>query len=87
VYFSKRGRNCPTSKSRLSLSSPFTKYFPFRALPKSLLQTAPSYPTEGRIAIVTNAGQDAMAAAALARNRDCRAACRERSRGAIDEQR
>ena len=42
---------------------------------------------EGRIAIVTNAGQDAMAAAALARKGIAGRVSRERSQGAIDEQR
>ena len=48
---------------------------------------APFRPGKGRIAIVTNAGQDAVAAAALARKGIAGRVSRERSQGAIDEQR
>jgi len=44
--------------------------------PKSHLELSPSRPTEGRIAIVTDAGWDAVDAAALAR---------EGSAGQVDE--
>ena len=46
------------------LSSPLCKNIPLPALPKSLLYPPPSRPMEGRIAIVTDAGRDAVDAAA-----------------------
>jgi hypothetical protein len=50
------------------VSSPFFKNFsPFRFIQISFL-FPPSTPPEGRIAIVTNAGLDAMDAAALLTN-------------------
>jgi hypothetical protein len=51
---------CPTGCSAIAVSSPFRKNIPVRALPKSLLHLQPSHPSEGRIAIVTNAGRDAV---------------------------
>jgi hypothetical protein len=48
------------------------KYFCFSEI-KIKLYDSPSHPTEGRIAIVTNAGRDAVDAAAPARKLDCRA--------------
>jgi hypothetical protein len=42
------------------LSSPISKNIPVSARPKSLLYRSPSHPTEGRIAIVTDAGRDAV---------------------------
>jgi hypothetical protein len=41
---------------------------PLRSLPKSLLYPSLSHPTEGRIAIVTDAGRDVVDAAALLTN-------------------
>ena len=57
---------CPTGKSvKLPvevncLSSPFAKNIPLSPSGKSSLQTRPSRPTEGRLAIVTDAGRDAV---------------------------
>jgi hypothetical protein len=58
---------CPTGKSVTWLSSPICKNISVLALPKSLLYPSTSRPTEGRIMIVTNAGWDAVDAAAPAR--------------------
>src|ERR1700674_2673359 len=52
--------------SAIFVSSPPRKNIPLRASGKSNLQLPPSDPTEGRIAIVTDAGLDAMDAAASA---------------------
>ena len=46
------------------LSSPLCKNILLPALPKSLLYPPPSRPMKGRIAIVTDAGRDAVDAAA-----------------------
>jgi hypothetical protein len=43
-----------------NLSSPFFKYILIYRIPKSLLYLSPSCPTEGRLEIVTDAGQDAV---------------------------
>jgi hypothetical protein len=51
---------CPTGKSVTCLSSPFRKNIPLLILPKSNLYPSPSRPTEGRLAIVTDAGRDAV---------------------------
>src|ERR1035437_3372159 len=51
---------CPTGKSVTCLSSPFRKNIPLLILPKSNLYPSPSRPTEGRPAIVTDAGRDAV---------------------------
>jgi hypothetical protein len=51
---------CPTGKSLNFVSSPLFKKIPFRAYPKSNLYRQPSRPPEGRFAIVTNAGRDAV---------------------------
>ena len=59
-----------------SLISDFTKNISVPTHPKSHLELSPSRPTEGRIAIVTDAGWDAVDAAALAR---------EGSAGQVDE--
>jgi hypothetical protein len=48
-----------------SLSSPILKNILLRAYPKSNLYPPPSRPTEGRHAIVTAAGRDAVDADAL----------------------
>ena len=47
-----------------SLISDFQKYISVPTYPKSILELSLSRPTEGRIAIVTNAGRDAVDAAA-----------------------
>jgi hypothetical protein len=54
---------CPTGKSVAGLSSPSRKNIPLRDLPKSTLELPPSRSTEGRLAIVTDAGRDAVDAA------------------------
>jgi hypothetical protein len=46
---------------------PFFQKIPFRALPKSNLYQSPSRLTEGRLAIVTNAGRDAVDAGSVGR--------------------
>ena len=56
---------CPAGCSASPMSSPFRKNNPVLPLPKSLLYPPPSHSTEGRIAIVMNAGRDAVDAAAL----------------------
>jgi hypothetical protein len=56
---------CPTGCIRDLMSSPPAKNIPLSLLLKSALQPAPSHPHEGRIAIVTDAGWDAVDAAAL----------------------
>jgi hypothetical protein len=43
-----------------NLSSPVCKNIPLRVSPKSLLKLSPSRSTEGRFAVVTNAGWDAV---------------------------
>src|SRR5258708_33652531 len=52
------------------LSSPACKNIPLLRRPKSLLYPPPSRPTEGRIAIVTDAGRDAVDAAASGTQRE-----------------
>jgi hypothetical protein len=51
---------CPTGKSVNRLSSPICKNIPVGARPKSNPYLPPSRPTEGRLAIVTDAGRDAV---------------------------
>ncbi len=51
---------CLTGKSGVGLSSPAGKNIPLRDLPKSTLVLPPSRSTEGRLAIVTDAGRDAV---------------------------
>jgi len=59
---------CPSGCFARGVSSPFLKNFSsFRFMQISFL-VPPSTPLEGRIAIVTNAGLDAMDAAALLTN-------------------
>jgi hypothetical protein len=53
-----------------SLISDFPKNISVPTYPKSILELSPSRPTEGRIAIVTDAGWDAVDAAALGAQRD-----------------
>jgi hypothetical protein len=59
---------CPTGKSPISLSSPSRKNISVFTIPKSLLYPLPFRPTEGRIAIVTDAGRNAVDADALLTN-------------------
>jgi hypothetical protein len=68
---------CLTGKSVRCLSSPIFKNIPVFAGPKSPLELPPSRPTEGRFAIVTDAGRDAVDASALLTNS---ARCGRRSR-------
>ena len=56
-----------------SLISDFPKNISVPTHPKSHLELSPSRPTEGRIAIVTDAGWDAVDAAAFCARRDHRA--------------
>ena len=51
---------CPTGKSLNFLSSPICKNIPLRVLPKSAIYPPPSRSPEGRLAIVTDAGRDAV---------------------------
>jgi len=63
--------NDPSGKSprsRQTLSSPFAKNILLSFLPKSPACLEPSRPSEGRLAIVTNAGRDAVDADALLTN-------------------
>jgi len=64
---------CPSGSLLTGVSSPICKNISISAHPKSLLQPSPSHPTEGRIAIVTDAGRDAVDAAAFCARWDCRA--------------
>ena len=57
---------CPTGKSLNFLSSPICKNIPLRAYPKSTLYPLPSRSPEGRFAIVTDAGRDAVDAGSAA---------------------
>jgi len=52
--------SCPTGKSLNFLSSPSCKNILIFTRPKSNLYPSPSCPTEGRLAIVTDAGRDAV---------------------------
>ena len=69
-----------------SLISDFPKDTSVPTYPKSILELSPSRSTEGRIAIVTDAGWDAVDAAALGAQRDAgrvmQVAC-ERSNGEL----
>jgi hypothetical protein len=51
---------CPTGCFAICLSTPVSKNIPLRVLVDAALLIPPSRPTEGRIAIVTDAGRDAM---------------------------
>src|SRR5712671_6844509 len=71
---------CPSGGWLTGLSSLFFRIF--RKLlvpthPKSDLELFASHPTEGRIAIVTDAGRDAVDAAAFCARWDCRAGWRK----------
>jgi hypothetical protein len=63
---------CPSGSFVSSLISDFPKNILVPTYPKSPLELLPSHPTEGRIAIVTDAGWDAVDAAAFCARRDCR---------------
>jgi hypothetical protein len=52
--------DCPTGKSLNFLSSPLRKNISILVLPKSLLYPRRLVPLQGRIAIVTDAGRDAV---------------------------
>jgi hypothetical protein len=54
------GLICPTGCVVIWLSSPLSKNFSLRRLLETVLLIPPSRPTEGRIAIVTDAGRDAV---------------------------
>jgi hypothetical protein len=60
---------CPSGSF---VSSPLCKNIFVFTHPKSHLELSASHPTEGRIAIVTDAGRDAVDAAAFCARRDCR---------------
>jgi len=67
---------CPSGCLLTGLSSHFSgfpKNISVPTYPKSHLELSLSRPTEGRIAIVTNAGRDAVDAAAFCMRRDRRA--------------
>jgi hypothetical protein len=77
---------CPSGGFLSSLISDFPKNILIPAHPKSLLELSHPTPPEGRIAIVTDAGRDAVDAAALGAQRGCRAGWRkacERSNGEL----
>jgi hypothetical protein len=58
----------PAGQISKFLSSPFCKNILVFRIPESVLEPRLSRPTERRLAIVTNAGRDAVDAAASARN-------------------
>src|SRR6267154_5171404 len=64
---------CPSGGLLTGVSSPLCKNISVFTHPKSLLELSPSHPTEGRIAIVTDAGWDAVDAAAFCARGDRRA--------------
>ena len=66
----------PPHATDLGSPAPFAKIFPFRAYPNHLYIPRRLVPLEGRIAIVTDAGRDAVDAAALSEARDGRAGFR-----------
>src|SRR5712664_4841847 len=57
-------RPCPTGKSVNCCPAPFAKIFLFRLYPNHIYIARRLVPLEGRIAIVTDAGRDAVDAAA-----------------------
>src|ERR1700736_5563500 len=63
---------CPSGCSATPVSSPSRKNIPVLSLPKSLLYPPPFRPTEGRHAIVTAAGRDAVDADSAADERRVR---------------
>jgi hypothetical protein len=58
----------PVGQITETLSSPRCKNISLSRLVETSLETAPSRPAEGRLAIVTNAGRDAMDADVLRTN-------------------
>jgi hypothetical protein len=64
---------CPTGSLLTPVSSPLCKNILLRHLVETDLLIPPSHPTEGRIMIVTNAGRDAVDAAAFCARGDRRA--------------
>jgi hypothetical protein len=64
---------CPTGCLVIWLSSPDSKNISLPSLVETSLGVLASRPTEGRIAIVTDAGRDAVDAAAFCAQRGCRA--------------
>src|SRR5215212_3883053 len=60
---------CPTGKTAKSLSSPFREIIQFSSDPNHFISLAVSSHREGRIAIVTDAGRDAMDADSTADER------------------
>ena len=64
---------CPTGSLLIRVSSPLCKNILLRHLIETDLLIPPSHPTEGRIMIVTNAGRDAVDAAAFCARGDGRA--------------
>src|SRR5258706_8792769 len=73
---------CPAGGLLNRVSSPLCKNISVFAHPKSHLQPSLSRPTEGRIAIVTDAGRDAVDAAAFCARGDRRAG----SYGSVSDQ-
>jgi hypothetical protein len=61
-------RDLPDGQITDLLSSPSRKNIPLRALPKSTLYPSPSRSPEGRFAIVTDAGRDAVDAGSTLTN-------------------
>ena len=59
---------CPSSSPRQLVSSPFSKIFLFTSDPNHLLISHRPVPHEGRLAIVTDAGRDAVDVNALLTN-------------------
>jgi hypothetical protein len=55
---------CPTGCFAICVSTPVSKNILLRVLVEAALLIPPSHPSEGRIAIVTDAGRDAVDAAA-----------------------
>jgi hypothetical protein len=64
---------CPTGARSKILSSTISKNISLHSLVETPLWIPPSRPYQGRIAIVTDAGRDAVDATAFCAQRDCRA--------------
>jgi hypothetical protein len=71
--FHRHGVICPSGGLLTGVSSPVCKNISVSTHPKSSLELWPSHPTRGALAIVTNAGRDAVDAAASCAQRGCRA--------------
>src|SRR5260370_12110990 len=65
-----RRADCPTGKSPNCCPAPFAKIFLFRLTPNQIYMHRRPTPLEGRIAIVTDAGWDAVDAAASGAQRE-----------------